>query len=159
MSYIYDIRSINYDLSLTIFISIFFLFSFSGIFITFKALYDLLITFITYNSGRKHDLKIFNSIGTSKRITVAIVIPVFNDFMERESSYSFQQKFSENKYIIKPYILDDSTDEKQIEMINNYAKSNNITILRQTKENRDKYGSGCGLAAAFNYFIEQTKDE
>jgi hypothetical protein len=127
-------------------------------FLGMKPMYDLPLAFLTEKRIRSQHLQIVNNSSIMPKVlpTVAIVVPIYNDFMPRETKQSFVQTYRGG---IKFYILDDSTDENQIKQINDFAKNNNITILRQTKENRSQYGKGCGLAAAFNYFIHQTKNE
>jgi hypothetical protein len=128
--------------------------TFSGI----KPMYDLAYAFLAEKRIRREHLLIVNSSELMPKTLpiAAIVVPVFNDFMPRETLQSFKQTY---KGVVKYYILDDSTDENQKKLISEFAKKHKITILRQTKENRAKFGKGNGLAAAFNYFVQQTKGE
>jgi hypothetical protein len=89
-----------------------------------------------------------------KMPTVALVVPVFNDFMEKEILFSFNQTY---KFCTK-YILDDSTDTNTIKQIDDFAKQHNVTVLRRNSYKKDLYGKN-GLANAFDYFISTTKDK
>jgi uncharacterized protein YnzC (UPF0291/DUF896 family) len=127
-------------------------------FLGIKPMYDISFALLMKKRIRSQHLQIINNSSIMPDVlpTVAIVVPTYNDFMPRETKQSFAQTYRGG---IKFYILDDSTDKDQIQQINDFAKKNNVTVLRQTKENRSQYGKGCGLAAAFNYFIHQTKNE
>jgi hypothetical protein len=127
-------------------------------FLAVKPLFDISLGSIMKKHLQFRDLKIVNNanIMPKKLPIVAIVIPIYNDFMEREIKQSFIQSY---KGKIKYYILDDSTDINQIERINKFANENNVCVLHQTKENREKYKKNHGLASAFNFFIQKTKGE
>jgi hypothetical protein len=129
-----------------------------GAFLAIKPLYDTSLALLMRKRIRSEHLQIINNSTIMPEVlpTVAIVVPVYNDFMPREIKQSFVQTYRGG---IKLYILDDSTDENQIKQINVFAKQNNVAVLHQTKKNRSQYDKGCGLAAAFNYFIQQTKNE
>lgn len=85
---------------------------------------------------------------------VAIVIPVYNDFMPKEIEFCFKQNYPK----IKRYILDDSTDKEMAKEIEVFAKKHNVKILH-SKEWRSDYYKKNGLSRAFDYFINQTKGE
>jgi Flp pilus assembly protein protease CpaA len=149
----FDIENHIDSPNIIILIILIFILAVPSLFVTSKTLFDLCIGAIFF----RKETKLVLSKSMPKLVTVAIVIPTFNDFMEREIKKCFYQEYDKNKYVVKKYILDDSTDEEQIKQIDDFAKFNNVIVLRQTAENKKKYGSSCGLAAAFNYFIEQTK--
>ncbi len=85
---------------------------------------------------------------------VAIVVPVYNDFMPEEIAYTFAQNYPK----IKRYILDDSTDEKMVYEIELFAKKHNATVLH-SKNWKTNYYKKNGLSRAFDYFINETKGE
>jgi hypothetical protein len=153
------IRKHDYLQSTTIaFLTIGTIISLIAVFLGMKPMYDISLALSMKKRINSEHMQIVNNSNIMPDIlpTVAIVVPIYNDFMPRETKQSFTQTYRGG---IKYYILDDSTDENQIRQINDFAKENNAIVLRQTKENRSQYGKGCGLAAAFNYFIHQTKNE
>jgi hypothetical protein len=80
---------------------------------------------------------------------VAIAVLVCNDFCAEQIYQSIQQTYKN----FSVYILDDSTNKQMVEDINNFAKKNNITIIRRKNNiiNGEKYEFG--LCAALSDFV------
>lgn len=109
-----------------------------------------------YNKIKNAHTKIINSVSVKDEDLpwVAIVVPVYNDFMPKEIAYTFKQNYPK----IKRYILDDSTDEEMAKQIEIFAKKHDAVVLH-SKNWRSNYYKKNGLSRAFDYFINQTKGE
>jgi hypothetical protein len=90
-----------------------------------------------------------------KKHTVAIVIPIFNDFEPISISDCLKQNYKN----VKVYFLDDSTDKNIISSIDSFANTNNIRVIRKPSMIIDGKEFKYGLPAAFSYFLSQTKGE
>lgn len=87
--------------------------------------------------------------------TVAIVVPVFNDFKPHPILQSFLQDYPN----ILRYILDDSTDQEMIKEIDEFALHNHVKVIRRCNydwPNKGNYDKHHGLAASFDCFLNNT---
>jgi hypothetical protein len=87
--------------------------------------------------------------------TVAIVIPVYNDFIYNSTLDSFHQTYDNCRF----YLLDDSDESNVIKQVNEFASKHNVTILRGHNKTINGVKYNCGLAAAFANFVTKTNKD
>jgi len=121
-----------------------------------KLIFEVIFGCFLFNKIRKTHIKIINLIDIKKYPTVAIVVPIKNDFSKNNTLSSFEQDY---KGKIIRYIVDDSTDETVINEIKKFAQKNNVIVLHTGDWKKNYYKKGCNLARAFDYFVSHTNKQ